>query len=152
MAWKAKEDSAFQHLAESADRYAGLLTSRMADTDDHHQPEDSIFILSGHPNEKAGTACLIRRNRNRLERHLTYARDDLASSLEMIEGLDIDREAIGRVEKYLDQLSLSANDILLNGIVKRFLNRNANSSDLDPRSSKTEKWESTIPEQNQMSK
>lgn len=150
MAWKAKDDKAFQHIAEAADRYAGLLTSRMASPEGNLLSADSLFALSGHPNEETAVACLMRRNRNRLERHLTYARSDLASSLEMIDSFDKDDDAIRDIGEYLDLLSLTANDPLLEGMVKRFRCRRLDDIDLAVPMQEIDKWELTHPGQKQI--
>ncbi len=150
MAWKAKDDKAFQHIAEAADRYAGLLTSKMVSPEGSLLSADSLFALAGHPNEETAVACLMRRNRNRMERHLTYARSDLASSLEMIDSFDKDDDAIRDIGEYLDRLSLAANDSLLEDIVKKFRCRRTDDLDLAVPIHEIEKWELTQPKQKQI--
>ncbi|HMO81678.1 MAG TPA: hypothetical protein PKD24_12890 [Pyrinomonadaceae bacterium] len=66
-------------LAYRIDRFVGL--SEALAEDGHAIVETTIFSISGHPNESVALECISRRNRNRLERHLSDARHSLMLSI-----------------------------------------------------------------------
>lgn len=66
-------------LAYRIDRFVGL--SEALAEEGQAIVDTTIFSISGHPNESVALECINRRNRNRLERHLSDARHSLILSI-----------------------------------------------------------------------
>jgi hypothetical protein len=104
-------------LREVIDRYTGL-SQLVADEGEHSiNGYASLFEAAGRTDSRTGSACLIRRNRLRVRRHHTQAREHFVSLFEQIcgpdervvlnDGIELarhlgDRETASKIEQLLE--------------------------------------------------
>lgn len=149
IAWHAREDPQIEDIAEVADRFAGLYVASIGTPVTSELDQTSFFVAAGHPNEEVAVACLSRRNHNRLERHLTHARQDIRNCLDRLKTSGSDVKGLDTVIDYLTELSEITKDASLERSLKGFTSTHAESMAEVLAKSDVKKWETTNTRQKQ---
>ena len=88
-------------------RFTGLARELMHETDNSNSNSNEIFAVSGHENARLGSACLGRRNRERLRFHLMRARNEF---VETVSNLFSDETKATRLIELASDLAILLDD------------------------------------------